>query len=243
MTESSGAGNVAASSVARRDDRFGEAERIDRTDQPVHLRVDRGRHPWVDVAQRRDGDAVGEVEIGAPVGVEQAMALAVAPLTLEIAPQHGREVRAVSIVRVYRLGPAASTVTAAYHDAHGRLHPHRRAQARPRQRPRLRRGRDPALHPRVGRERRGPSRGLRQDGRARLPRGADPRGLRRRRDGLHQLRPAVRGAGAGRHRVPGRPERPCRAQLARRSSSGAPRSSGSAASCRRHAARSWPRSG
>ena len=47
-----------------------------------------------------------------------------------------------------------------------------------------------------------------------LPRRADPRGVRRGRDGLHQLRAAVRGARAGRHRVPGRPERPRRAELA-----------------------------
>ena len=37
----------------------------------------------------------------------------------------------------------------------------------PADRARLRRGRDPAAHPRVGRGRRGPSRGLREDGRAR----------------------------------------------------------------------------
>ena len=79
---------------------------------------------------------------------------------------------------------------------------------------RLRRGRDPAVHPRLGREGRGPSRGLRADGRARVPGGADPRGLRRGRDGLHQLRDPVRGARACRHRVPCRPERPRRAQLA-----------------------------
>ena len=36
-------------------------------------------------------------------------------------------------------------------------------------------------HPRVGREGRGPSRGLREDGRAGLPRRADPGGVRRRR--------------------------------------------------------------
>ena len=37
------------------------------------------------------------------------------------------------------------------------------------------------LHPRVGREGRGPPRGVRQDGRAGVPRRADPRGVRRRR--------------------------------------------------------------
>ena len=42
-----------------------------------------------------------------------------------------------------------------------------------------------------------------------------PERVRRRRHGLHQLRDPVRGAGASGHRVPRRPERPRRAQLAR----------------------------
>ena len=45
--------------------------------------------------------------------------------------------------------------------ARDRLHADRREPARPRRRPRLRRGRDPAPHPRVGREGRGSPRGLR----------------------------------------------------------------------------------
>ncbi len=95
-----------------------------------------------------------------------------------------------------------------------RLLAHGREPPRPAERPRLRGGRDPAPHPGVGFEGRGPPRGLRPDGRARLPWRADPRGLRRLRDGLHQLRDPVRGARAGRHGVPGRPERPRRPQLA-----------------------------
>ena len=43
---------------------------------------------------------------------------------------------------------------------------------------------------------------------------ADPGALRRRRHGLRLVRAAVRGAGAGGHRVPGRPVGPRRAQLA-----------------------------
>ena len=43
---------------------------------------------------------------------------------------------------------------------------------------------------------------------------ADPRALRRGGHGLHRLRPAVRGDGACRHRVPGHPLGPHRAELA-----------------------------
>ena len=99
---------------------------------------------------------------------------------------------------------------------HGRLRPHRREPPRPAGRPGVRRGRDPAQHPRSWDEDGGFPRELfGEDGRAGLPRGADPGALRRRRHGLHQLRDPVRGARAGRHRVPGRPERPRRAELAR----------------------------
>ncbi len=75
------------------------------------------------------------------------------------------------------------------------------------------------------------ARSSRKMGELGLPRGADPRGLRRRRDGLHQLRVAVRGARAGRYRVPCRPERPRRPQLAGPPAVGDARSSASAGSC------------
>ena len=55
---------------------------------------------------------------------------------------------------------------------------------------------------------------VREDGRGGLPGPAHPRAVRRVGDGLHRLRPAVRGDGARRHRVPGRPQRPHRAELA-----------------------------
>ena len=66
-------------------DRLGEAERVDRPDEAVDLGVDRRVDPRMGMAEGRDRDAVGEVEVGVPVGVEQAMALAVAPLALEVA--------------------------------------------------------------------------------------------------------------------------------------------------------------
>ena len=75
MTESSGAGNVAARSVGEARDRLGEPDRVDRPDEPVDLGVDRGGHPRMGVAQGGHGDPVGEVEVGPPVGVEQAVAL------------------------------------------------------------------------------------------------------------------------------------------------------------------------
>ena len=74
-------------------DRLGEADRRDRSDEPVDLRVDRRGHPGMGVAQGGDGDAVGEIEVGLAVGVDEAMALPVAPFTLEIAAQDGRQIR------------------------------------------------------------------------------------------------------------------------------------------------------
>ena len=89
MTESSGSGNVAASAVGELRDRRGEPDRVDRADQPVDLGVDRGSDPRVGVAEGGDRDPVGEVEVGPAVRVEQAVALAVAPRPLEIAPEDG----------------------------------------------------------------------------------------------------------------------------------------------------------
>ena len=151
------------------------------------------------VAERGDRDAVREVEIGATVGVVQPVTLAVAPRPLEVAAEDGRQVRAGigghgrsgllvdGVGRVYRpavaapSGRAASPVPAAYDaamvdftltDENRLVQQSVRAFAE---------SRDPAVHPRVGREGRGPSRGLRQDGRARVPRRPDPGGVRRRR--------------------------------------------------------------
>ena len=45
------------------------------------------------MSKRGDGDPVREVEVAAPVGVEQAVALAVAPLVLEVATEDRGEVR------------------------------------------------------------------------------------------------------------------------------------------------------
>ena len=125
-----------------------------------------------------------------------------------------RAISGSSPVRSPTLQPADVADRARLAFGHGRLPAQRREPPRPAGRPGVRRGRDPAPHPRLGREGRGPSRDLREDGRAGLPRRADPRGVGRLRDGLPQLRDPVRGARAGRHRVPGRPERPRRAELA-----------------------------
>ena len=129
-------------------------------------------------------------------------------------PRFARHVRSSCPERPVTLQGPDTGAGARLAFGHGRLRAHRREPPRPAGCPGLRRGRDPAPHPRVGREGRGPSRTLREDGRAGLPRRPDPRGLGRRRDGLRELRSAVRGAGAGRYRVPGRPERPRRAELA-----------------------------
>ena len=52
----------------------------DRPDEPVDLGVDGRRDPRMGVPERGDRDAVREVEIGAAIGVIQAVALPVAPL-------------------------------------------------------------------------------------------------------------------------------------------------------------------
>ena len=89
MTESSGSGKVAASAAASSEIGAREPDRVDRADQPIDLGVDGGSDPRVGVAEGRDGDPVGEVEVGPAVRVEQAVALAVAPRPLEIAPEDG----------------------------------------------------------------------------------------------------------------------------------------------------------
>ena len=247
------------------------AHRHRRRDELVDLLVDRRRDRRMVMAQGRDGDPVGEVEVRLAGRVVHPVALAMAPAALEIAPQDRRHVRSGErgeidgvgrgrggrvlvgrhgcprqgrcgeASRVYGEGrlvgrgrpprprpsrrrpprlvewpdPARSPrALPKPRSDRDRLLAHGREPSRPAERPRLRRGRDPAPHPGMGFEGRGPSRGLRPDGRARLPRRADPRGLRRLRDGLHQLRDPVRGARAGRHGVPGRPERPRRPELA-----------------------------
>ena len=74
-------------------DGLGEADRVDRADQLVDLRVDRGRDRGMHVPERRDRDPVREVQVRRPADVVQPMALAVAPLPLEIAAEDGRQVR------------------------------------------------------------------------------------------------------------------------------------------------------
>ena len=202
------------------------------------------------MAERRDRDAVREVEVRPAVRVVQPMPFAVAPVAHEVAAEDGRQVRGgrPSAGRVPRRVLAAPDAPArpgpaAYDAGDGRLHPDRREPARAAERPGLRRGGDPAVHPRVGREGRGPSRGVRQDGRAGLPGRADPRGVRRRRDGLHQLRASC----ARSWSVPTPRSVSSRASTSGstrwRSCSGGPRSSASAGSSRRPAARSSRRSG
>ena len=67
---SSGAGKTRRELVGQPGDRFREAHRRDRPDQLVDLGVDGGGHPRMDVPERRDGDAVREVEVGATLRVE-----------------------------------------------------------------------------------------------------------------------------------------------------------------------------
>ena len=74
-------------------DRLGEADRVDRAYELVDLGVDRRGDPGMLVTECGDRDAVGEIEIAAPVGVDESMTLAVAPFVLEIAAEDGGEMR------------------------------------------------------------------------------------------------------------------------------------------------------
>ena len=89
----SAAGSVSASIRASVTTGSAVADRAGRADQPVGLGVDRRGHPRVVVAERRDRDAVREVEVGPAVGVVEAVALAVVPAPLEVAAEDRREVR------------------------------------------------------------------------------------------------------------------------------------------------------
>ena len=77
-------GQARRDGIGRARDRLREADGVDRPDQSVDLGVDRSIDARMVVAERRHRDAVREIEIGAAVGVEQPVTLAVAPLTLEI---------------------------------------------------------------------------------------------------------------------------------------------------------------
>ena len=220
-------------------DRLGESEGGDRADEPIHLRMDCGGHSGVGMAKRGHRDPVGEVEVRLPGGVVQPMPDAVAPRSLEVAPQDGGQARRSrrligrghvcvigrgvgrhgrsglhgdGIDRVY--GSLRRRCALLLASRRGRLQPDGRESPGPGQRARLCRGGDPASHPPLGRAGRGPSRALLEDGRARVSRRPDPGSLRRQRDGLPQLRHPVRGAGTRRHRFSGGPERPRRPELA-----------------------------
>ena len=93
MTESSGAGKVAARARGQLADRRGEADRVDRADQPVDLGVDGRGDPRMRMPERRDRDAVGEVQVRPPVRVVQAMPFAVTPVAHEVAAEDGGQVR------------------------------------------------------------------------------------------------------------------------------------------------------
>ena len=66
-------------------------ETVADVEQAVDLRVDGRIDPGVGVAEGRHGDAVGEVEVAAAVGVVEPVALAAHPGPLEVATQDGRE--------------------------------------------------------------------------------------------------------------------------------------------------------
>ena len=69
------------------------AERVADVEELVDLRVHRGRHGRVVMAERRRGDATGEVEVPTARRVDQLVTLAALPRTLVIAAEDRREVR------------------------------------------------------------------------------------------------------------------------------------------------------
>ena len=213
--------------------------------------------------ERGDGDAVGEVEVGLAVGVEQPVA-ARRGSSCARSSDRGRASgwggrRSMVGSGSCRMG--RPSISSASHRpdrgrapgrvaglgrvrcGHGRLHPDRREQARPRERPRVRRGRDPAVHPRVGREGRGPSRGLRAGW---ASSGSSARRSPRRTAARAWTTSASRSC-ARSWSVPTPRSASSRASTSGstrwRSSSGGPRSSASAGWSRRRAARSSRRSG
>ena len=261
ITESSGAGNVAAELDREPRDRLGEADRVDRPDQLVDLGVDGGRHPRVGVAERRDRDPVGEVEVRPAVacrtagGPRRGSTLAGNSARGRASgwPRRGRRSRGGvgrhRSVRAPGLGGRSSIRAAsgrrrpATIERHGRLHPDRREPARPAQRAGLRRGRDPPVHPRLGREGRGPSRAVREDGRAGflgapIPEAYGGGGM----DYIELRASCARSSSAPTPRSASS-RASTSASTRSPSSSGGPRSSASAGWCRRRAARSSPRSG
>ena len=259
MTVSIGSGSVSASIRASVTTGSAVADRAGRADQPVDLGVDRRGHARVVVAEGGDRDPVREVEVGAAGRVVQAMPLAVAPAPLEVAAEDRREVRrlrgeigdatVIGLVHRPSIGVSGRTrrgrrSAPASIRADGRLRAHRREPPRPAEPS----GRSPRPRScphirRVGRGGRVPARALRADGRAGLPRA---RRSRRRTAARGWTTSASRScarswsgptprSGSSRASTSGSTRWPC--------SSGGPRSSGSAGSCRRRGARSWRRSG
>ena len=91
-TVSSGSGKVSASIRASRTVDSAKPMAWTGPDEPVDLGVDRRGHARVGVPQRGDGDAVGEVEVGAAARVVQAVADPVGPAAVHVAAQDGRHV-------------------------------------------------------------------------------------------------------------------------------------------------------
>ena len=63
------------------------------------------------MTERRHRDPVGEVEVGATIGVEESMALAVAPLALEVSAEDRRQMGRGVQGRLHRRSVAAGLVT------------------------------------------------------------------------------------------------------------------------------------
>ena len=85
-------------------DRLEVAQRVADVEELVDLLVDRLRHRRVVVAERGRRDARCEVEVVSAGGVDQLVAFAAVPGTLEVAPEDRRQVRRRERLEVRRGG-------------------------------------------------------------------------------------------------------------------------------------------
>ena len=92
-TVSSGSGHDVGDHLGQPADRLQVAQRVADVQELVDLLVDRLRHRRVVMAERGRRDAGREVEVVTAGGVDQLVAFAAVPRTLEVAAEDRRQVR------------------------------------------------------------------------------------------------------------------------------------------------------
>ena len=150
------------------------AQRVADVEELVDLLVDGLRHGRVVMAERRGGDAVREIEVAPARGVDQLVALAAIPGTLEVAAEDRREVR-LRQGRVVVGGGDGSLDGGIHRRSIGNAAPRMQRDDSPPGGPRRARGRRPSAFRSCQRDRLQPDR-------REPPRAADGARLRRGRD-------------------------------------------------------------